>query len=40
MAPELLLEDDAGPTTFVIQENGLMTSLAICLAQEMVKFNK
>jgi dynein heavy chain, axonemal len=39
-SPELLLEDDAGPTTFVIQPNGLLTSLAICLAQEMVKFNK
>jgi dynein heavy chain len=39
-APALLLEEDAGPTTFVIQPNGLLTSLAICLAQEMVKFNK
>jgi dynein heavy chain len=39
-SPALLLEDDAGPTTFVIQPNGLLTSLAICLAQEMVKFNK
>jgi len=38
--PELLLDDEAGPTTFVIQPNGLLTSLAICLAQEMVKFNK
>jgi dynein heavy chain len=39
-SPAMLLEDDAGPTTFVIQPNGLLTSLAICLAQEMVKFNK
>lgn len=38
--PALLLEDDAGPTTFVVQGNGLLTSLAICLAQEMVKFNR
>ena len=38
-APQILNEDDAGPTTFVIQPNGLMTSLAICLAQEMIKFN-
>jgi len=38
--PELLLVDDAGPTTFVIQSNGLMTSLAICLDQEMIKFNR
>jgi dynein heavy chain len=32
--------DEAGPTTFVIQENGLLTSLAICLTQEMIKFNR
>ena len=38
--PELLLVDNAGPTTFVIQSNGLMTSLAICLDQEMIKFNR
>ena len=38
--PAMLLDDDAGPTTFVIQPNGLMTSLAICLSQEMVKFNR
>jgi dynein heavy chain len=38
--PALLLDDEAGPTTFVIQPNGLLTSLAICLAQEMVKFNR
>jgi dynein heavy chain len=37
--PELLLDDDAGPTTFIIQPNGLLTSLAICLSQEIVKFN-
>lgn len=40
MLPALLLRDDAGPTTFVIQENGLLTSLAICLDQEMIKFNR
>ena len=38
--PSLLDMDDAGATTFVIQSNGLMTSLAICLTQEMVKFNR
>ena len=38
-APLVLNEDEAGPTTFVVQGNGLMTSLAICLAQEMIKFN-
>jgi dynein heavy chain len=38
--PALLSEDDAGPTTFVIQPNGLLNSLAICLDQEMVKFNR
>eukprot|EP01039_Chlorochromonas_danica_P005727 gene5727-6311_t len=38
--PELLNMDEAGPTTFVIQPNGLLTSLAICLTQEMVKFNR
>eukprot|EP00599_Poterioochromonas_sp_BG-1_P017876 CAMPEP_0173166600 /NCGR_PEP_ID=MMETSP1105-20130129/22117_1 /TAXON_ID=2985 /ORGANISM="Ochromonas sp., Strain BG-1" /LENGTH=3828 /DNA_ID=CAMNT_0014087887 /DNA_START=639 /DNA_END=12125 /DNA_ORIENTATION=- len=38
--PVLLSEDEAGPTTFVIQSNGLLNSLAICLTQEMVKFNR
>lgn len=38
--PDLLDEGRAGPTTFVIQSNGLLTSLAICLTQEMVKFNR
>ncbi len=38
--PAMMLEEDAGPTTFVIQPNGLMTSLAICLAQEIIKFNR
>merc|ERR1711998_240319 len=38
--PALLLQDDAGPTTFIVQENGLLNSLAICLVQEMVKFNR
>lgn len=39
-APPTLNEEDAGPTTFVIQSNGLLNSLAICLAQEMIKFNR
>ncbi|CAM9277540.1 unnamed protein product [Ascophyllum nodosum] len=38
--PALLLDEDAGPTTFVVQENGLLLSLAIVLKQEMVKFNR
>ena len=38
--PALLLHEDSGPTTFVIQRNGLLSSLAICLSQEMVKFNR
>ena len=38
--PELLDNDNAGATTFVIQPNGLLTSLATVLKQEMVKFNK
>jgi dynein heavy chain len=38
--PALLLQDDAGPTTFIVQENGLLNSLAICLVQEMIKFNR
>lgn len=38
--PELLTDDEAGPTTFVIQSNGLLSSLAICLTQEIVKFNR
>ena len=38
--PQLLDEGKAGPTTFVIQGNGLLSSLAICLTQEMVKFNR
>jgi hypothetical protein len=38
--PERLDEGRAGPTTFVIQSNGLLSSLAICLTQEMVKFNR
>merc|ERR1719198_2462611 len=38
--PELLDDDDAGATTFVIQPNGLLTSLATVLKQEMVKFNR
>ena len=38
--PALLDEDDKGPTTFVIQDNGLLTSLDTVLMQEMVKFNR
>ena len=38
--PALLNEDDAGDTTFVVQENGLLPSLAIVLQQEMIKFNR
>ncbi|CAM9165880.1 unnamed protein product [Chrysoparadoxa australica] len=38
--PALLLMEDAGPTTFIMQSNGLLTSLAIVLTQEMVKFNR
>merc|ERR1712070_552617 len=36
--PSLLQEDDAGGTTFVLQPNGLLPSLAIVLQQEMIKF--
>lgn len=39
-APDQLLLDDAGETTFVVQSNGLLTSLAICLTQEIIKFNR
>lgn len=38
--PAVMENEEAGPTTFVIQSNGLLNSLAICLAQEMIKFNK
>jgi dynein heavy chain, axonemal len=38
--PDILFDEDAGPTTFVIQSNGLLSSLAICLQQEMAKFNR
>ena len=40
MCPEPLLEEEAGPTTFIIQPNGLLNSIAICLTQEIVKFNR
>lgn len=40
MTPQTLEEEDAGVTTFIIQSNGLLNSLAICLVQEMIKFNK
>ena len=40
LLPEVLSEDEAGSTTFVLQNNGLLTSLAICLTQEMIKFNR
>jgi len=38
--PSKLEMDDAGPTTFVVQPNGLFNSLAIVLTQEMIKFNR
>jgi len=38
--PDILNEDDAGDTTFIIQPNGLLPSLAIVLQQEMIKFNR
>jgi dynein heavy chain len=38
--PDYLSDDEAGPTTFVIQDNGLLSSLATVLKQEMVKFNR
>lgn len=37
--PAIMDEEEAGETTFVVQENGLMNSLAIVLQQEMIKFN-
>lgn len=40
LTPEPLDADDAGETTFVVQPNGLLPSLAIVLQQEMVKFNR
>lgn len=40
MCPLILQLDDAGPSTFIIQSNGLLSSLAICLTQEIVKFNR
>jgi len=40
VCPDVLNYDDAGPTTFIIQPNGLLKSLAICLEQEMIKFNR
>jgi dynein heavy chain len=40
-APDILdTETEAGETTFIIQPNGLLPSLAICLEQEIVKFNR
>jgi dynein heavy chain len=38
--PADLDEEDAGETTFVIQPNGLLNSLAIVLQQESIKFNR
>jgi dynein heavy chain len=38
--PAELDDEDAGPTTFVVQPNGLLNSLAIVLTQEMIKFNR
>ena len=38
--PDILDEEEAGETTFIIQPNGLLNSLAIVLQQEMIKFNR
>jgi len=38
--PAILDKDNAGPTTFVVQPNGLLNSVAIVLTQEMIKFNR
>jgi len=38
--PPALDDEDKGPRTFVVQPNGLLTSLDTVLAQEMVKFNR
>jgi len=38
--PADLLEEEAGATTFIMQPNGLLNSLAIVLTQEMVKFTR
>ena len=38
--PTMLSEDEQGESTFALQPNGLRSSLAICLSQEMVKFNR
>ena len=39
-APDIMVDEEAGPTTYVIQPNGLLNSLAICLTQEVIKFNR
>lgn len=38
--PGVLDEDEAGKNTFVVQTNGLITSLDTVLKQEIVKFNR
>ena len=38
--PDLLLKREAGATTFVEEEGGLLNSLSTVLLQEMAKFNK
>lgn len=38
--PLLLLHNEAGHTTFIVDANGLMESMATFLNQEMVRFNK
>jgi dynein heavy chain len=38
--PAPLDMEEAGPTTFVVQSNGLLNSLAIVLTQEIIKFNR
>ena len=38
--PEILDMENAGPTTFVLQDNGLLSSLDTVLQQEIIKFNR
>jgi len=40
IVPDNLSREKAGPTTFLIMDNGLLSSLATVLTQEMVKFNR
>ena len=38
--PDILDKEEAGKTTFIINDEGIMDSLATVLSHEMVKFNK